>query len=237
MAAAGPEPGELQVDSRRPGKGRKAGVARRHADNRVSGWQGAGRRPRTTRARAPPGDPAASRPLRRLLPTRPRLRTAAGPSGAEPGRVRAASAGLVRVYPGSGRRGSGSRASRARGAASARGSAGGSGVRALKPTPGPLPSQPLSPPPPPPPPPPASPDATPAGDVSHPRRAGSGLGCITWYARVGLARRSRLEDYIGGGASARGGLLAHRRDLSCRFHLVGSRGWWTFVIVVLTNLF
>lgn len=40
-----------------------------------------------------PGDPAASRPLCRLLPTRPRLRTAAGPSGAEPGRVRAASVG------------------------------------------------------------------------------------------------------------------------------------------------
>lgn len=177
---------ELQVDSRRPGKGRKAGVARRRADNRVSEWQGAGRRPRAARARARarPGNPAASRPLCRLLPTRPRLRTAAGPSGAEPGSVRAASAGLVRVCPGSSKGGSESRASRARGAASARGSAGGSGVRALKPTPGPLPSPPPSLPPPPPP---ASPDATPAGDVSRPRRAGSGLGCITWYERAGAA--------------------------------------------------
>lgn len=46
------------------------------------------------------GDPAASRPLCRLLPTRPRLRTAAGPSGAEPGRVRAASVGPRPSQPG-----------------------------------------------------------------------------------------------------------------------------------------
>lgn len=56
----------------------------------------------------------------------------------------------------------------------ARGRAGGSRSEPFKPARCPLPS------PPPPPPPPASPDATPGpGDVSRPRRAGSGPGRVT----------------------------------------------------------
>lgn len=181
------------------GRGRGSGGAQTigPASYGEGGRRGAGRRERHQNgaipggpvvARRPPGSAAAASYRLGLLsaqqPGRP------GPSW---GTSRAASPGLcLCLRPGSGRGGSRSGASWGRSAGSAQGFAGGSWVRALKLAQGPLPS------PPPPPPPPASPDATPGpGDVSRPRRAGSGPGLVTWLARVGPGPRSRLAGRRG----------------------------------------
>lgn len=169
---------ELQVDSRLPGKGKKAGESGGAQTIGPAGGRepGAGRQRRgrecSPGTRQPPGPAAASYRLGLLSAQQP----------GRPGPSRGASRQPARASFASARAAAGEGAGAERAGPAAlrppEDTRGGSRVRALKPVRGPQPSPP-SPPPPPPLPPPASPDATPAGDVSRRRRTGSGLGFVT----------------------------------------------------------